>query len=94
MIFGINGLWQAIRIDTVYSDSDEIWLDYKERNLTKKNYTMTIEVKGDKAYLYADDILVASTTIPTKANHSGKIGLVKYWESADVTFSNILIKKP
>jgi len=94
LIFGINGLWQAIRIDTVYSDSDEIWLDYKERNLTKKKYTMTIEVKGDMAYLYADDVLVASTTIPTKANHSGKIGLIKHWESADVTYSNILIKEP
>jgi len=94
LIFGINGFWQSIRIDTIYSDGDEVWLDYKERKLAKKNYTMTIEVVGDIATLYADDVLVASTTIPTKANHSGKIGLVKYWESADVTFSNILIKQP
>jgi len=94
LIFGITGYWQDIRIDTIYSDSDEIWLDYKERILAKKKYSMTIEVKGDTANLYADDILVASTTIPAKANNSGKIGLVKYWDAADVTYSNIRLLKP
>ena len=94
LIFGINGYWQSIRIDTIYSESDDHWLDYKERILAKQKYTMTIEVEGENAYLYADEMLVASTIIPTKANNSGKIGLVKYWESADVTFSNILIQTP
>lgn len=94
LIFGITGYWQDIRIDTIYSDSDEIWLDYKERILAKKKYSMTIEVKGDTANLYADDILVASTTIPAKANNSGKIGLVKYWDAADVTYSNIRLLNP
>lgn len=94
LIFGMNGFWQSIRIDTIYSDSDEIWLDYKERKLTKKKYTMTIEVEGNMANLYADDILVASTIIPAKAKNSGKIGLVKYWESADVSYSNILLFNP
>ena len=94
LIFSINGYWQSIRIDTIYSDNDIIWLDNTERKLAKDKYTMTIEVEGDTANLYADDILVASTFLPTKANHSGKIGLVKYWESADVTYSNILLLNP
>ena len=94
LIFGITGYWQSIRFDSIYSDNEEDWLDFKERKLAKEKYALTIEVEGDTANLYADDILVASELLPTKANHSGKIGLVKYWESADVTYSNILLLNP
>lgn len=92
LIFNITGYWQAVRIDTIYSD--DAWLIYNENELPNDKYSMKIEIKGSIAKLFADNKLVASIRIPIDANRSGQIGLVKYWESASVTFSNIQILTP
>lgn len=92
LIFNITGYWQAIRIDTIYGDDH--WLVYNEQRLENKSYTMIIEIKGNTAKLFADEQLVASIMLPGNVNRRGRIGLVKYWESADVSFSNIQILTP
>ena len=90
LIFHVNPYNQGIRIDTIYG-GEEIWLDYKERKLAKKMRALKIEIVEDTAKLFADDILVASATIPLKAKTTGKIGLAKYWDSERITYSNILL---
>jgi hypothetical protein len=94
LIFNITGYWQAIRAHTIYDPEvdwlarNEMLLDFEERN----TYGMTIEVANDYANLYVDGDKVASTPLTGDINHRGRIALVKYKYSEDVTFSNVQLK--
>ncbi len=90
LIFNITGAWQAVRAHTIYDGTE--WLFENQMVLdgeTSDTFTMKIEVVGDFGSLLVDDQKVASVVLSPEMNRSGRIALVKYGQSAPVTYSNI-----
>jgi regulation of enolase protein 1 (concanavalin A-like superfamily) len=100
LIFAVDATDNVYKIErdlgsSVYHEGEN-WLAIfdAEVDLDFKNstYSITIEIIDDIASMYVDGVKVVSAFIPSETHRSGRIALAKWWESYEITYSNIRIK--
>lgn len=62
-------------------------MDFRDRI-----HKMMAEIKKGRANLYINGKQHLSALLPEEARLRGRIGLFKYWERPDVTYSNLYIR--
>jgi len=96
LLFCISSEWYVLNKHSAYHDG-EYFLTYAESNLnfSANSYSVTVEIIGDTAALYVDGIKVLATFFDLdEISRQGRIGLYKFWERPEVTFSNLRVKTP
>jgi hypothetical protein len=92
LIFNITSNNQSIRAHTVYEGVKFLRDGRKHLEFINHVFAVKIEILGDKTTVYVDGEKILSTFLPKYIKRKGRVGLFKYWERPDVTFSNIVIE--
>ncbi len=92
LIFTIANDLQQIVVDTIYDGGTKKFVQLKLVNFDSQVHTIRISILARKASLYLDGNLLASVFLDDGINTTGKIGLLKYWERPEVSFSNVRIR--
>jgi len=89
LIFTIASDHQSILADSLYDDGTYLFASMNSLGFGEQKHTVLISVVDRKASLFIDGEEVGSVFLDESINTSGRIGLLKYWEIPDVTFSSI-----
>lgn len=92
VIFTIANDLQAILADSIYQDGTYLFSSLSGVDFVEQKHNLLITIIDRQASLFLDGEQIASVFLDEQINSSGKIGLLKYWEIPDVTFSNIQIR--
>ena len=93
LIFNITSDIQSIRAHTPYEGVEFLCESKKHMKFLDHKFTMLIEIISDKATMYVDKEKIVSTFLPHNIRRKGRVGLFKYWERPEVSYSNIVIRK-
>ena len=92
LIFTIASDHQSIIADSIYDNGTYLFASMSSLSFEEQKYSVMISIINRKASLFLDGEEIASAFIGENIHTSGKIGLLKYWEIHDVTFSNIRVR--
>lgn len=92
LIFTIASDQQSILADSIYDNGTYLFTSMGSLPFGEKSHTVLISVIDMKATLSVDGVETASVSLDDNINTSGRIGLLKYWEIDDVTFSSIQVR--
>lgn len=92
LIFTIAHDHQKIVSDTGYEGGTFLFTQFGVVKFEGQKHTILITIHNRKASLYLDDDLITSIFLDEQINSSGRIGLYKYWERPEMTFSNIRVR--
>lgn len=92
LIFTIAFDHQSILADSIYDNGTYLFSSVRSLSFGEQKHSVLISIINRKASLLIDGEEVASAALDQRINTSGRIGLLKYWEVHDVTFSNIRVR--
>jgi len=92
LIFTVANDLLAINKDSIYGEDNYLFDSASGLNFVEGKHTVLIKITDRKATLSVDGELISSVFLNEDINTSGRIGLLKYWEIDEITFSNIRIK--
>lgn len=93
LIFTIASDHQSILADSIYDNGTYLFTSMSSLGFAEEKHSVLISIVNRKASLYLDGEEIASTFLNDSINTSGKIGLLKYWEIDEITFSNIRVRE-
>ncbi len=93
LIFTVASDLQAILADSIYDDGTYLFSSLSSVGFGGQKHSVLISIIDRKAILFLDGDQIASVLLDESINTNGRIGLLKYWEIDDVTFSNIRIRE-
>jgi hypothetical protein len=93
LIFTIANDLQAILADSIYDDGTYLFSSLGSVDFVEQKHNVLIAINDRQANLFLDGEQIASVFLDENINTSGKIGILKYWEIPDVSFSNIQIRE-
>jgi hypothetical protein len=91
LIFTIAHEHQKIVSDTSYEGGTFLFTQFGLVKFEGQKHTIMITIQDRKASLYLDGEQITSIFLSDRINSSGRIGLYKYWERPEMTFSNIRV---
>jgi hypothetical protein len=94
LIFTVATDLQAVLVNSIYGDGNYLFSSLNTLDFKDQTHTVLIKIIDRKATMYIDDEKITSVYLDDNINTSGYIGLLKYWEIEDITFSNIQISEP
>jgi hypothetical protein len=92
LIFTIAYDHQSIIADSIYDNGTYLYSSMNSLEYGEQKHTVMIRIINRRASLFLNGVEIGSTYLDENINSSGKIGLLKYWEIHDVTFSNIRVR--
>ena len=94
LIFSIASDLQAISADSIYEGAGGRFLfsSWTSLDFVGQKHSILISILDRRAKLFLDGEEIGSVFVPGDSNTSGKIGLLKYWETGEITFSNIHVR--
>jgi hypothetical protein len=94
LIFSIASDQQAISADSIYEGGGGRFLSSSLSRLDfgEQKHSVLISIIDRRASLFLDGAEIESAFLSEEINRSGKIGLLKYWEINEITFSNIHVR--
>jgi len=92
LIFTIVSDQQGIIADSIYDNGHWLSGSVNSLNFIDQKHTVLISVIDRKASLFVDGVEIGTVFLDENINTSGKIGLLKYWEIHDISFSNIHLR--
>lgn len=94
LIFCVDWDGYGLEKHTIYHQGENRLAWYpSDIDLNARVYSVTIEIIGDTANMYANGDKVLSSVFDMKEiERSGRIGLFKKWFDPEVTFTNIRVK--
>jgi hypothetical protein len=94
LIFSVASDLQAISADSIYEGEGGRFLfsSWTSLDFVGQKHSILISILDRRAKLFLDGEEIGSVFVPEDSNTSGKIGLLKYWETGEITFSNIHVR--
>ena len=92
LIFTVASDILAIVEGSIYDENDYTYMSFPTINFVGEKHTVLIKVVDRRATLYVDGVEISSVLLKDTTDTEGKIGLLKYWEIDEITFSNIQVK--
>jgi hypothetical protein len=92
VIFTVASDILAIVEGTIYNESDYSYSSFPALNFVEEKHTVLIQIIDRKATLSVDGEKISSVFLQEATANQGKIGLLKYWEIDEITFSNIRVR--
>ncbi|TFH36397.1 MAG: hypothetical protein E4G99_05050 [Anaerolineales bacterium] len=83
---------QAILADSIYENGKYLFSSLNSLTFEGQKHSVLVSIIDRKASLFLDGEEIASVFLDEHINSGGKIGLLKYWEIDEVTFSNISVR--
>jgi len=93
LIFTIASDHQSILADSIYDNGTYLFTSMSSLSFGEQRHNVLISIIDRKASLFVDGEATASVLLDENINTSGRIGLLKYWEIHDVTFSSIRVRE-
>lgn len=93
LIFTIASDHQSILADSIFDNGTYLSTHLSSMNFGEEKHTVLISIVDRKASLFLDGEEIGSALLDETINTSGRIGLMKYWEIHDVTFSDIRVRE-
>jgi hypothetical protein len=91
LIFTVGDML-AIVEGSIYQEDDYTYVEPSGLFPFGGKHTAMINIKDRRATLFVDGVEISSVFLKDTTDTEGKIGLLKYWEFDEVTFSNIQVK--
>jgi hypothetical protein len=91
LILSIANDLQKISYDSVYASNNVLYEKTDTVRFGDQPHTILIKIIDRQVTLFLDGKQIASLFLDDHINTEGKIGLYKYWERPEITFSNIQI---
>ncbi len=92
VIFTVANDILAIVEGSIYNEEDYTYMSFPALNFVEEKHTVLINIIDRRATLYVDGVEISSVFLTETVDNEGKIGLLKYWEIDEITFSNIQVK--
>jgi hypothetical protein len=92
LIFSVASDLQAIWVDSIYGDGNFLFSSWSSLNFVEQKHSVLVSIIDRRARLFLDGEEIGSAFLDENINPSGKIGLLKYWEIREITFSNIHVR--
>jgi hypothetical protein len=92
LIFTIASDLQAILADSIYDNGTYLFDTLATINMENQKHQVRISIIDRKASFFLDGDEISSVFLDDEINSSGRIGLLKYWEIHDITFSNVRVR--
>ncbi|MDX1314923.1 MAG: hypothetical protein R3356_05425, partial [Eudoraea sp.] len=92
LIFTVANDILAIVEGSIYEENDYSYTAFSGPNFVQEKHTVLVKVVDRKATLFVDSVEISSVFLKDSTDNEGKIGLLKYWEIDEITFSNIRVK--
>jgi hypothetical protein len=94
LIFAVANDYQWIAADTVYDEARFLAVAELGMSSDDQAHTLGIRVADGRATLSWDGREIVSAFLGDDINSTGRIGLYKYWERPEMTFSNVRVRVP
>ena len=94
LIFTVANDGQWIAADTLYQGARFLTTAGSGVYFDGQRHTLGIRIADRQAALTWDGREIVSTFLGDEINSTGRIGLYKYWERPEMTFSNVRVRVP